>query len=116
MSIVLPVAMSIVKVIDMVIVLYGLMTTSWTVDVFLMAFVRLMGHRKLLYDCFPEGLYPLPAPLWRQGGVPVKVARKRNRSAHKMVDPPGTPQSAGEATKSLRSLCREWSQPCGYER
>jgi hypothetical protein len=24
--------------------------------------------------------------------------------------------SAGQATKSLRSLCREWSQPCGCER
>ncbi len=82
MSIVLPVAMSIVKVIDMVSVLYGLVTASWTVDMFLMAFVRLMGPRNLLYDyCSPEGLYRLPAPLWRQGGVPVKVARKRNRSA-----------------------------------
>jgi hypothetical protein len=52
MPVVLPVAMSIVKVIDMVIVLYGLVTASWTVDVFLMAFVRLMGHRDLLYEYF----------------------------------------------------------------
>jgi hypothetical protein len=52
MPVVLPVAMSIVKVIDMVIVLYGLVTASWTVDVFLMAFVRLMGHRNLLYGYF----------------------------------------------------------------
>lgn len=46
------------KVIDVVIVLYGLVTASWTVDVVIMAFVRLMGHRNLLPNRFSVGGYP----------------------------------------------------------
>jgi hypothetical protein len=52
MPVVLPVAMSIVEVIDVITVLFGLVTASWTVDMLLMTFVRLMGHRNLLYDHF----------------------------------------------------------------